>query len=424
MYDQSFNHSTLRGVIQRGDFLTYPPLRDVIHKEVTVQNAVKAAESMFSGGNPVSSILVAGKTINRVASFSDKLVIRKIDRNIKRISPTFQESRSSIVSNVKSLLSEGVPYRSYRLDVKSFFESFPKNFIIDLLHDARTLSTPTKQLTAKLLDQNGPGLPRGLSISSSLSELAMIPFDAALKKLDHVFFYARFVDDILIVTSGDEPEGFVVDYIEATLPAGLTLNRKKLETPTKLTTIKPYDANKTKVQTFGQGKNPLLSMEYLGYAFEVYDPPKTDTPRNQFRTVRLDISESKRNKIKKRIVLAVYSYCKNKNFQLLENRLNFLTSNFSIEDKNRDQKRLAGLYYNYYLITDSDADGLKELDCFLRAAVLSNKGRTFARFYKNSTPLQRRQLLTHSFVFNFRKEAFVHHTAKQLKQIQRCWKYA
>jgi hypothetical protein len=411
-------------MIQRGDFLAYPPLRIDTHKEVIVQNAANAAESKFSGRNPVSSIIVAGKKINRVASFSDRLVIRKIDRNIKRISPIFQESRSSIVGNVKSLLSEGVPYRSYRLDVKSFFESFPKQFILDLLYDASILSMPTKQLTDKLLDQNGPGLPRGLSISSSLSELAMIPFDAALKKLDHVFFYARFVDDILVVTSGDEPEGFIIDYVEAMLPSGLTLNKKKLETPKKLITIKPYDPNKASVQTFGLGKSPLLSMEYLGYAFEVYNPPKDDVPKNQFRTVRLDISNSKINKIKKRIVLAIYSYCKNKDFLLLEARFKFLTSNFSIEDKNRDQKRLAGLYYNYYLVTDNDADGLKELDKFLHSAVLSNKGRIFSRFFNNSTSRQRRQLLSHSFVFNFRKEAFVHHTAKELKRIQRCWKYA
>ncbi|ASL47536.1 hypothetical protein bAD24_III09080 [Burkholderia sp. AD24] len=411
-------------MIQRGDFLAYPPLRGDPHKEVIIQRAVASAESAFSGGNPVSSILVAGKKINRVASFSDKLVLRKIDRNIKRISPISQEPRPSIVSNVKSLLSEGVPYRSYRLDVKSFFESFSKIFIMDLLYDAPILSSRTKQLTDRLLTQNGPGLPRGLSISSSLSELAMIQFDAALKKLDHVFFYVRFVDDILIVTSGDEPEGYIVDFVKTVLPPGLTLNKKKLETPKRLATIKPYDPSKVTIPTFGIGKSPLLSMEYLGYAFEVYQPPKNDTPKNQFRTVRVDISENKIKKIKKRIVLAVHSYCKNKDFPLLEARLKFLTSNFSIEDKNRDQKRLAGLYYNYYFVTDKDADGLKDLDKFMRAAVLSNSGKIFSRFYKVSTSLQRRQLLSNSFVYNFRKEAFVHHTAKELKRIQRCWKYA
>jgi hypothetical protein len=411
-------------MIQRGDFLANPALRNDLYKQGVLEQAVEAAESAFLGGNPVSSIVVAGKKINRIADFSNKLVLRKIDRNIKRISPVFQEPRTSIISNVRSLLSEGVPYRAYRLDVKSFFESFSKNFVMDLLHDAPALSTPTKILTDILLTQNGPGLPRGLSISSSLSELAMIQFDAALKKLKHVFFYARFVDDILIITSGDEPKDYIVDFVKANLPSGLTLNKKKLDTPDKILTIKPYDSNKAVVQTVGAGKSPLLSMEYLGYAFEVYQPPKNDAPRNQFRTVRVDIAESKIDKIKKRIVLAVQSYCRNKDFLLLESRLKFLTSNFSVEDKNRDQKRLAGLYYNYYFVTDRDADGLKDLDKFMRAVVLSNKGRIFSRFYGSSTPSQRRRLLSNSFVCNFRKEAFVHHTAKELKRIQRCWKYA
>lgn len=42
------------------------------------------------------------------------------------------------------------------------------------------------------------GLPRGLSISSVMSELYMKYFDLRIRRLEGVYYYARFVDDIVV----------------------------------------------------------------------------------------------------------------------------------------------------------------------------------------------------------------------------------
>src|SRR6185437_14507468 len=51
------------------------------------------------------------------------MTLRKIALNILRKSRIRQPDRQSIVANLKSLLTEGVPFRLYRLDIRSFYES-------------------------------------------------------------------------------------------------------------------------------------------------------------------------------------------------------------------------------------------------------------------------------------------------------------
>ncbi|MGF7231149.1 hypothetical protein, partial [Arachidicoccus sp.] len=169
----------------------------------------------------------------------------------------------------------------------------------------------------------------------------------------------------------------------------------------------------------------LLKVEYLGYSFAVFEPPlsKPLLPKHHFRDIHVDIADKKINKIKTRIVASIHSYCKSQDFPLLEARIKFLTSNFSVIDKNRDQKRLAGLYYNYHLVTPDSSKALADLDKFLRAGLLSGHGKIFSEFQLKTTEAQRRQLLRNSFVKNFRKESFVHTSPKQLKKIQKCWSY-
>ena len=43
------------------------------------------------------------------------------------------------------------------------------------------------------------GIPRGLAFSSYLAELYMMPIDTAIRKLDGVYYYKRYVDDIILI---------------------------------------------------------------------------------------------------------------------------------------------------------------------------------------------------------------------------------
>ncbi|WP_080426026.1 antiviral reverse transcriptase Drt3a [Burkholderia ubonensis] len=420
LYDQSFSYSAVRSVLRKSDFSTRKYLRNPTEKDKAIREAIQAASSNFGNANPLTFILSGGKKINRIAEFNDLLVVRKINQNLRFHAKTSFPSRAIITSNVRSILSEGVPYKVYRLDIKAFFESFTDKQISSCLNKIPLLGTRTVELIHHILTQNGTGLPRGLSISSTISEMLMVDFDHKIRSLPCVFYYARFVDDILIVTSATESEKDFLALIEELLYPH-TLNPRKLEKPPALASVKPIDKSKTTATQIN-----LLTIEYLGYNFSVFDPwiDKGIKNSNHFRDVRVDIAEAKVKKIKTRIVASVRSYCSNLNFDLLVSRLKFLTCNFSVIDKNRDQKRLAGIYYNYHMVTPSDSDALVELDKFLRAAVLSARGPVFSDFFSKTTKSQRRQLLRISFSKNFHKEAFVYTSPKILNKIQECWSYA
>lgn len=420
MYDQSFSYSAVRSVLRKSDFSTLKHLRDPDEKDKAIHKAIHAASSNFDNANPLAFTLSGGKKINRIAEFSDLLVVRKINQNLRFLAKTSFPSRATITSNVRSILSEGVPYKVYRLDIKSFFESFTDKQISSCLSKIPLLGTRTVNLIHHILSQNGAGLPRGLSISSTISEMLMADFDHKIRSLPQVFYYARFVDDILIITSATESEKRFLTLIEESLSPH-TLNPKKLETPPALAPTKPLDKSKTTPP-----RSTLLQIEYLGYSFAVYEPwiDKGIKNGNHFRDVSVDIAEVKIKKIKTRIIKSIRSYCRNLNFDLLKARLKFLTCNFSVIDKNRDQKRLAGIYYNYHMVTASESRALMDLDGFLRSAILSAHGPVFSDFFSKTTKLQRRQLLKISFSKNFKKEAFVHTSPKVLNKIQECWSHA
>lgn len=71
------------------------------------------------------------------------------------------------------------------------------------------------------------GLPRGLGISAVLSELRMKYFDLSLRRVEGVYYYARFVDDIIVFCSSRRSADMVMETAKAELyKLGLTLNDK------------------------------------------------------------------------------------------------------------------------------------------------------------------------------------------------------
>ncbi|QDW32534.1 RNA-directed DNA polymerase [Yersinia sp. KBS0713] len=71
------------------------------------------------------------------------------------------------------------------------------------------------------------GLPRGLATSAIISEYMMKDFDLFIKRKAGVFYHARFVDDIFIVTNGEDDDVKFVSEVQKNLPKGLQLNKKK-----------------------------------------------------------------------------------------------------------------------------------------------------------------------------------------------------
>lgn len=418
MYDQSFNYISLSRMLRKSDFYLKPRLRAQPIKDMAVNSAVARCTQGFASYNFLASTMVRGKNVYRIPEFADEIVLRKIDKNLRKASPVHSQPRDTIVAKLKNLISESIKCNIYRLDIKSFYESFDQSMVLNRVDSIKRLSPQTKAFIRDIInsfnDAGGSGVPRGLAISATLTELVMAAFDDKITAMHGVYFYCRYVDDIIIITSGAESPKNFVKLIDKQLPAGLQLNKKKEEfclasdsTPFKPTANKPINT-------------PIISFEYLGYSYSVFEPSKKNDPRE----VVLDIASSKVKKIKTRLTKSYIDYCNNKNFELLELRLKFLTSNFSVQDINNGGYRLAGIYHNYHRIDASKSAALRQLDEYIKRATFSSHGKVFNELYCNTSSSQRRRLSTFSFTKGFRNKIYLYFSREQFMAIRECWEYA
>ncbi|WP_225786892.1 antiviral reverse transcriptase Drt3a [Pseudomonas sp. Marseille-P8916] len=420
MFDQSFNKVSVSKSLRKSDFLKHPKIRDPRIKSDTITSAIERANAGFQGHDLLASSIVKGKKVFKIKRFSDELLLRKINKNIQKNIKISAPSRDTIIANIKNLISEGVAYRVYRFDIKSFYESFDTASVAAHVSTIPKLSQATKKMVRDILDHHvatgGRGIPRGLALSATLSELMMFDFDNSIRAHNHVFFYSRYVDDMIFITSKNEDQIDFKKFISKLLPSGLKLNEKKTIVCEANQDVKPYKPTATP-------PDKILEFEFLGYKLSVYEPVK-NSERSQLRSVLLDIAESKVKKIKTRVTRSLISYRQNLNFKLLKLRLQFLTSNFSVPDIDRERKRLAGIYYNYHRIDFEESKALGELDSFLQKAILSSHGKIFEDFFCNTTVAQRRELMKLSFSRGFKEKTFLHFSKNNLIQIQECWNYA
>lgn len=135
--------------------------------------------------------------------------IKQLQYNIRKTFGVKQSSRHLILSQIKLLLNESNPKYVIRTDITRFFESIPQDKLFSKINDNTLLSSQSKKFIRQILnDYNSKkdttkidqdkGIPRGIGISSYLSELYLKEVDNKLQNLSDVVFYARYVDDIFI----------------------------------------------------------------------------------------------------------------------------------------------------------------------------------------------------------------------------------
>lgn len=421
-FDQSFCRKTLERVLYKSDFRGIPALAQDNFREQLLSQTLGSAMSHFDPpAAPLIGFPLKGKTVYRLARHQDELLERKLRLNLKRCTSLGADGRSQIVKNLKLFLEEGVPYRIYRLDIRSFFESFEKNHIFDTVSSIKNLSPHSRNLIEALLNAHtaigGRGVPRGLSISAVLSEILMQDFDQKMRWASNTFYYSRYVDDIIIVSSAREDEESFLLELRSCLPPELELNPDK--TSIIAATARVAKESSTIAPT-------LLQFDYLGYQFSVKNPTKQEAGNTKdgqlYRKVHVDIARKKIKRMKTRVARSFLSHAKSNDWGLLRDRIAFLTQNFSVYNPKAGGKKIAGIYHSYPLISD-DAAGLKELDRFLRNAVLSKKGRVFSITNTIIPAHQKRQLLAYSFARGHRNRSFIHFSAARISQIQSCWIY-
>lgn len=412
----------LERVLRKHEFRKVPAASHEAFREAVLTDAVISAATCFNApNNPLKSFPLRGKLVYRLIRPEDELVLRQLVRNVRRCMPRTGEGRSQIVTNLRLLLAEGVPYRVYRLDVRSFYESFQKQEVLKVLHDLRKLSPLSKTLIETLLNSHtamgGAGIPRGLSLSAALSDLLMNRFDHLIRSGEDTFYYSRYVDDIIIVSSAREKKAEFVTWVKNSLPPGLTLNPNKRDVVEDLSKVKMENLSSTP---------PIFSFDYLGYAFTVSNPTKLEADKKKKsdldRIVSIDIASKKVKKFKTRIVRAFLDFGKTGDWDLLRDRVAYLTQNFSVYNLKAGGKKLAGIYHSYPLV-NAQSGALLELDYFLRNAVLARTGRVFSKSALLLGGKQKRHLLRASFVRGHASQSFIHFSGRRIQDIQRCWKF-
>jgi hypothetical protein len=161
----------------------------------------------------------------------------------------------------------------------------------------------------------------------------------------------------------------------------------------------------------------------LGYQFSIFDPTSEYPAQNPgYRLVRTEIAVNKVRKIKLRIVRAFIDFKRSKNRTLLLERIKYLSSNFSVTDKNTGKKKLAGIFHSYPHLSD-DSTSLTELNDFLRNAVLSKKGKLFSKTFPLLNAKLKRKLLAQDFAEGHSTRRFIHFSPLTINKIQECWQY-
>ncbi len=401
MIDQSVTGKNLHHLLLRGDRKKYS-LGTTRKQYREALNVI--AERILDKEYQFSPFHVSKQSHGRIFTTSnkeDEFAIRKLNDNIKRVYSIKSNDRNIIIPQIITLIKETTPFYIVKVDIEKFFENIDRKNLLEILLSDSSLSYITRELLKKLFNsqqlKNYKGLPRGLSISSTLAEYCLKEFDKKCRRLSYCYYYVRYVDDMLFFFH-ELPED-ILFKISSFLPFGLRINYSKSSV------IKPDQISTEKVKV----------VTYLGYQFKFVNYKKHD--------VQVSISPQKIKKIKTRIILALRDYIKNRSFDLLLLRIKFLSSNYRVSGKKQNNTLYSGIYYNYRHIDVNGLDGLADIDDFLKKAIFSKRGTLGKKLSMLLTEDQKRILCSHSIKLGHEKIMHRNFKSSELKEIKRTWNY-
>lgn len=368
-------------------------------KEIQLQRDLETVSQVVSSKQfkiSLNKVLIPGSkpiyTTDNVPEYY--FTLKQLQRNISKLFGIKQASRFSIVEQVKTLLDNKFPKFVIRTDIKDFYENIEHKRLLDLLNKDNLLSPFSRNILRSILNDykakasTNKGVPRGIGISAYLAELFMRDIDKDIKDLQGITYYARYVDDIIIIFTPSQLD-FRRDYLNdikeiVELKYNLSLNPIKTKTFDLVSRSKPCE------------------LEYLGYKFFFGD--------NHLET---RLTEKKVDNYKRRLKLAFDHY---QNFskinekearKILVTRLRFLTSNTRL--MNNKENILVGIYYSNCHLTLKD--DLKRLD----NSLLQN-----VRLKITNQNLINR-LSKYSFEKGFSEKKFSPFSTHQLVEIMTIW---
>ncbi len=367
-------------------------------KEELLTKELENISSEIASGNMrvgLQQVAIPGGKIAYAVDKTPKayFIIKQLQQNVRKLYKVKQSSRYEIICQLKAALGDPFPKYIIRTDIRDFYESVSCEKLLRKLDEDALLTLPSRTIIRQILRDYQTlsggltGIPRGIGISAYLAELYMRQFDEAIRALDGIAFYARYVDDIVTAFSAS-PDSSATDLLpfvkEKAAVLGLKLNPGKTS---------EYDCRKP-------GKHEL---EYLGYKIMFGDG-----------SVRVGLSTKRDKKYKSRIKRSFDVYARQaqlsekKARRLLIKRIEFLAGNTRL--LNNKANIMTGVFYSNSLL--SSADELESIDRALRAQARAIK------------PLSlRNSLKRFSFQDGFLERRFRAFTTQELAEIVEIWKY-
>lgn len=420
MIEIPYTQKNLLRCIGYKDILDDKMLLDVNLRITAANDALTKIKNKNIFQSSLRPIFIAGKQGYVFTNLYSELASRLVAKNIKVNYKIKQSNRQTVIGNAVSLLKEGGAYDVYRFDIKNFYENVDRKLILDKLMNDAKCSWQSLRLISELFQYfdilDIQGVPRGLGISSAISELALSEFDEKVKHMPEVFYYGRFVDDILIVTSANVQKEIFEGELSECLFQGLEF----------------HDGNKRGYIPVPKSKDDpsrddFNKFEFLGYEFKIYNRNESSQKcRFKRRKILIDLSLSKIEKIKTRLINSFCSYIaspkNHDDYYLLKCRIRALTGNYYIADPISGVKIKTGIYYNYVHKNFTHRCALNELDGFLHGLLFSQFHSLSYRISRSLTLHQRRQIAGYSFVSGFIDARFHSFSYRVLKTVKECWR--
>ena len=313
MLRQDFSVSSLLRVTTKNEIIRF----NLGRRNKDYRESLVDVSKRISNNNPVveslNSLTVDGKVIYSTDSIDSYYALKKISKDLIRLYQLSSSTRDDISEQLFRILETSSNYSVLRLDIKSFYENISLSNVLDKINKDKLLSKKSILILKEVEKLVGLGLPRGLSISPVLSEIFMKEIDKKIIRMPEVYYYARYVDDIVII-SFHKSEFLYTDVSDIFKSHNLYFNNKK------------YIGNISKI---GGERKEVMKFDYLGYKYVI-----TNDFYNEKRMVNVELSEDKKRKIKTRIIHALLDRVHNtktiEKDKLLLKRLKLLSSNYPI----------------------------------------------------------------------------------------------
>lgn len=352
-------------------------------KLAIVSSAVTSADFKLQ---IVVDTTISSKPIYKTArTLENILTLKQLQYNFKKLYKVKQSNRYSIISQLKNLLNDGFPKIIVKTDLKEFYESIPHDKLLKKIYDENLLTYLSKRFIQQILREykdiaaTTKGVPRGIGISPYLTELYMRNVDEAIKNIPQIMYYARYVDDIVVIFAPNV-DNTARDYKKIIKDIfseeGLTMNE---------------DEDKTKIIDLTEkGKNQNYFIEYLGYKFI------SGYANNKHIPLKLTISKRKKKGYGERLsrAFALYENQSKGNEKqarkLFVKRVKFLTSNTRLV--NNKQNVITGIFYTNSLVNTTedfyvlDRYFIKLITKFALPAALANRLSPKNSFVKGFAP--------------------------------------